>query len=353
MNVSVRSYPLLLLAVAGVIASLTTAQQSLAQTSVATNPVGYIQETLTPSPNGTRTYSTVSFPLHQTPVFVGLVASVSGDTITLSGSIPSGLTASPYMVHIESSSNAIATGQSFLITAAGTNYVTVSSPTFTVQSILTTNDQVAIRGAETLGSVFGSTNSTVLLQGGSGVSGADVVKLWNGSTYLTFYYYTSTGWVSATDPSYTPVDNTVIYPDEGVMVGRISTNTLPATYAMSMGTVATNAQTALVNVPGYSFVSNPLPTAVSLSQFGFTNSPSWLEGESSSSADLVKIWNGTAWQNYYYYTNYGWVLDTDQNYTLQNNTTIPPGSAVMVLRQNADSVTPVNAYIPVALNYTP
>ena len=348
MNVFVRGLPLLIPA----IASLMSLQQARAVTSVATNPVGYLQETLTPSTTGTtRAFSTVSFPLHQTPVFVGLVASVSGNSITLSGSIPSGLTASPYMVHVESSSNSIATGQTFLITAAGTNSVTVSSPTVPVQSILTTNDQVAIRGAETLGSVLGSTNSTVLLQGGASAGSSDIVYVWNGTGYNSYYYYTSYGWVQDGDATYAIQNNLVIYPDEGVIVARLSTNSLPATYAMSMGTVPSNAQTALINAPGYTFVSNPLPVSVSLSQYGFTNSPSWLEGASAGSSDLVYLWTGTGWQDYYYYSGYGWVQDGDATYTLQTNTPIPAGSAAMVFRR--DTVSAANAYIPIALTYTP
>ena len=334
------------------VASLVSVEASHGGTTVATAPVGYFEETLAPSASGTaRAFSTVSFPLHQTPVFVGLVASVSGNTITLNGSSPSGLTASPYMAHVESSSNSIATGQTFLVTAAGTNSVTVSSPAFPVQSILTTNDQVAIRGAETLGSLFGSTNSTVLLQGGLSAGSSDIVYVWNGAGYNSYYYYTSYGWVQDGDATYAIQNNLVIYPDEGVIVARLSTDNLPAAYALSMGTVPSNAQAALVNAPGFTLVSNPLPVSLSLSQYGFTNSPSWLEGESAGSSDLVYLWTGTGWQDYYYYSGYGWVQDGDATYTLQTNTPIPAGSAVMVERR--DAVSAVNSYIPIALTYTP
>jgi len=351
MNVCVRSTPLLLLSLC--LTTIFGVQVSRAQ-SVSTNPVGYLQETITPSSNGTtRVYSALSFPLQPVPVFVGLVASTSNNTITLSGSIPSGLTTgtAPYMVHVESAANSIATGQSFLITAAGTNYVTVSSPTYTVQSILAASDQVAIRPAETLGGLFGTTNTTVLLQGGASSGGADVVYLWNGTGYTAYYYYTSYGWVQDGDASYTIQNNMAIYPDEGVLVGRLSTNTLPATYAISMGGVPTNAQTALVNAPGLTFVSNPLPVPVTLSQFGFTNAPSWLEGSSAGGSDLVYLWTGSAWQDYYYYSGYGWVEDGDATFTLQTNTPIPAGAAILVRRRN--TVAAANAYIGIPLTYTP
>jgi uncharacterized protein (TIGR02597 family) len=347
MNVPVR-VPLVILAVA----SLLAVHSSQAQTTVSTNPVGYVEETLTPSSNGSsRAYSAVSYPLHQTPAWVGLVSSVSGDTITCSGSIPSGLTSSPYMVHVESSANAVATGQTFLITAAGTNSVTVSSPTFSVSSILTAGDQIAIRAAETLGSIFGSTNTNVQLQGGSSAGGSDVVYIWNGTNYNSYFYYPSYGWIQDGDATFTIQNNLPIYPDEGMLVGRISRTSLSGTYAASMGAVPSNNQTALVNAPGLTLISNPLPTAVTLSQFGFTNAPSWLEGESAGGSDVVYMWTGTGWQAYYYLSSYGWVEDGDSTFALQNNTPIAAGASVLVERRNAISA--INAYIPIALNYTP
>lgn len=349
MNVSVRSFPLLLLSLAGFL----VAPRGFAQTTVATTPVGYIQETFTPSTSGTsRVFSAVSFPLHQAPVYVGLVASTSSNTITLSGSIPSGLTsaATPFLVHVENAANSAATGQSFLITSASTNSVTVSSPNYTVGSILAAGDQVAIRGAETIGSLFGSTDSTVMLQGGTSPENADVLYLWNGTGWADYYYIPSYGWVEDSDAQYTIQNGAVIYPDEGALVGRISTNTLPATYAMSMGAVPTNAQNEPVSAPGFTFIANPLPVGLTLSQFGFTNSQSWLEGNSPQNSDVVLVWSGSGWQDFYYISNYGWVLDSDPNYNLQTNFVIPAASAVMVHRQTA--IAPVNSFIPVNLTYS-
>jgi hypothetical protein len=326
-----------------------------AQTSVATTPVGYVQQTLAPSPNAvSRGWSTVSFPLHQIPVFVGLVAFTSSNTITLSGTIPAGLTGtSPYLVHVEASANSIATGQSFLITAAGTNSVTVSSTSFSVQSILTTGDQVAIRGAETLASIFGSLTSgtsTVQLQTGTTAAGADLVYIWSGTGYNSYYFYTGYWWVNSIDGGYANQNNVVIYPDEMILVGRISTATLPVSYAASMGAVPTNAQTATLNSPGESFVSNPLPVPVSLSQFGFTNSPSWQTATTAAGADLVYMWQNNGWQAYYYYTGYWWVLATDGGYANQNSTTVPAGSGVLVIRHG--SVAAPNNYVSTPLTYS-
>jgi hypothetical protein len=261
------------------------------------------------------------------------------------------------MVHIESATNAIGTGQSFLITASGTNYVTVSSSNYSVQSILTTNDQIAIRAAETLGSIFGSTSTSVLLQQGGNAGASDVVYVWEGNAWTEYYFRTSNAcWVQSGGPFFTNQDNLVIYPDEGVFVSRISTNILPTTYAVAMGAVPSNAQTASLNAPGFTFVSNPLPTALTLSTFGFTNSPSWLAGTNAGNSDVVYIWQGNAWTEYYYRSSNGyWVQSGDPFFTSQNSLSIPAGSAVFVSRNASDSpaLTPINAYIPVSLNYTP
>jgi uncharacterized protein (TIGR02597 family) len=327
------------------------APASLAQSGGTSAPFGFLQLNLTPSSDGTsRAFSAVAIPLHQTPIYVGLVGAVSGNTVTFSGTIPSGLTAAPYMMHVESGSNSVATGQTFLITAAGSNSITVSTPTVALSSLLTQNDEVAIRGAETLGSIFGSTDSTVLLQSGTSAGSADVVYVWNGSGYDSYYYQTSYGWVQDGDASFTVQNNLPIYPDEAVLVGRISTDTLPASYMSCVGMAPTNAQKALVNAPGLTLVSNPLPTPVTLSQFGFTNSPSWREGQSAGGSDQVYLFNGGRWKAYYYLSSYGWVQDGDPTFALQSNTQIPAGSGVLVLRRS--SLTAANAYIPIPLNYS-
>ncbi len=348
MKISARHFYVMVLFLAG----LTSVRQCWGQSGGVSTPFGFVQETLTPSADGTnRAFSVISFPMHQTPLYVGLVSTATNNTITFSGAIPSGLTASPYMVHVESSSNAVATGQTFFITASTSNGVTVASSAVPVQSLLTTNDRVAIRAAETLGSIFGSTNSTVLLQGGQTAAAADMVYVWNGDGYDSYYYIPSWGWVEDGDPNFTVQNNLAFYPDEGVMVGRISTNALPVSYATSVGTVATNAQKALVNAPGTTFISNPLPIPVTLSQFGFTNSPSWMEGRSSGGSDLVYLYQGADWQAYYYLSGYGWVEDGDPTFTLQTNTLIPAASAMLVLRH--ETVSASNAYIPIPLEYTP
>lgn len=322
--------------------------------TVATAPVGMLQTNLAPSVDGTtRMFTPVSFPLHQAPVFAGTVAAVAANTVTLSGTLPSDLTSTPYLLHVTNAANASSTGQTFLIAASSSNSVTLSSSAVQIQSLLAANDTVAIRQAETLSSVFGpsTSNSSVLLQTGQSVSNSDVVYIWNGTGFDSYYYYPGAYWVRDSDGSNANQNNLVIYPDEAVLVGRISTNVLPASYAQSIGTVPANVQTASnLNTPGYTFISNPLPTPVKLSQFGFTNSPWWNTGLSANNADVVYMWQGNTWNAYYFYTGYYWVEDSDGSNSSQNDTLVPPGGGVLVLRRGA--VAAPNNYVATPLNYS-
>jgi uncharacterized protein (TIGR02597 family) len=323
-----------------------------AQTTVSTTPVGYVQPTFSPSTNGsTRNYSAVSFPLHGAAVFVGTVASVSGNSVVLNSANLGDITTSPYLLQIASAANSAGTGRSFLITASTTNSVTVSSTAFQVSTILAANDQVMIYPANTLASLLGSTDSTVKLQGGQSAGGSDNIYLFSNNTWQTYYYFTSYGWVLDSDPNYNIANNTVIKPDTAILVGRISTGALPASYGAVQGTVPSNTQVLSQNGGGQlTFVSNPLPTPVTFAQFGFSNAPSWQTGESAGGADNVYLFVNNTWQTYYYFTSYGWVLDSDPNYTIQDNTPIPVGAACLVLRRATLSGT--GATVTTPLNYS-
>jgi len=323
-----------------------------AQTTVTTDPVGFVQATLVPSSDGTvRKFTAISFPLHQTPIFVGLVASVSGSTVNLTGSSLGDVTSAPYLLHVKSAVNSLATGRSFLITLSSSTSVTVNPQGVPLSAILSGSDQVGIYQANTLGSVFGAIDSDVQLKGGSTVGNSDVVYMWNGNGWGAYFYIPTYGWVLNGDGSFAISNNTPIYPDEGVLVGRISTATLPSTYAMIQGTVPTNTQNVFASGGGsLTFVSNPLPTPVTFAQFGFTSAPSWLPGNTAGNADNVYLWQNNGWLTYFYISGYGWVLNGDGSFAVQDNTAIPAGAAFLVRRRTTISAS--NSIIPVPLTYS-
>jgi hypothetical protein len=253
------------------------------------------------------------------------------------------------MIHLTAAANAVGTGQSFLIAASTSNSVTVYDNGTQLQSLAATGDSVVIRPAETIASIFGamvSGSSTVQLKSSTTALTADLVYIWNGASFKAYFFYTNNYWVDA--GSFADSDNVPIYPDEAILVGRISTNTLPSTYAMTIGTVPTNTQTAIVNAPGFSYVSNPLPTAVTLSQFGFTSNPTWQTGTTANGADLVYIFQNNSWNAYFYYTNNYWV--NAGTFANSNSVSIPAGSGVLVLRRA--TVSSPNNYIATPLTYS-
>ncbi len=316
-----------------------------------TDPVGVMAATLAPSPNGVeRVFTPVSFPLSRPAVFTGTVTMVSGSTVQLGGAALGDLLSVPHLLHVKSATTAKATGRSFLITVATATSVAVDTPGLTLSSLLATGDNVSISPAHTLGSVFGADDASVKLKKGETAMGADVVYFWSNQGWSAYYYYPDYGWILDTDPDNNLQTNAVLFPDEGVLVGRISQNVLPADYLVTLGAVPANTQTVTVVAPGLTLLSNPLPTACTIAQFGFIGSPGWTTGETAMSADNVYLWENNGWKTYYYYPDYGWIRDDDPDNNLQDDHPIPSGSAFLIRRRGA--MTPANSYIQTTLNYS-
>ena len=193
----------------------------------------------------------------------------------------------------------------------------------------------------TLASLFGGSNSVGLRSGS--VRSADHVQLWNGSGYDSYFYQTAgiggTGWRRVGDQS-TDASATVIRPDQNVIIKRVATGSLPV---LVSGWVK-NGQSAHGVVPGFNFVPNPFALPVTLAASGLYsgNPSSGLVGGTINSADQVLLWNGTAYDTYYYQTSgvggSGWRRVGSQN-TDASGALIRPGFAVILRRKAANGFT--------------
>lgn len=331
--------------------SAVVAATALAETS-ATVPMGYMKTALAPSPDGTtRAFTAVCFPLDGTPVYAGSVASIQGSTVDLNNATLGDVTTAAHLLHVRSATNGGATGRSFLITAkVDGDSVTVDATGLTLSSLLAANDQVSIFPAKTLGSVFGGDDASVKLQKAESAYDSDVIYLFEQGAWKMYFFYTGYGWIRDDDPLAEIRNDTIIYPDEGAFVARISTGALPDDYAMQTGYVPSNARKGTFSSPGFSFLANQLPTAITLAESGLAESPSWQTAESAYDADVVYLFEQGAWKMYFLYTGYGWVRDDDPNYDIQDDHEIPAGAPFFIQKRGA--VTPLNAYVNTALNYS-
>lgn len=187
----------------------------------------------------------------------------------------------------------------------------------------------------TIGQLFGA-NNTAGLKGGSAIT-ADQVQLWDGTNYESYYYQTTgiggTGWRKAGD-QVTDASSKVILPSQAIIIRR--SETAPLTLVLR-GDVK-RGKTLLTVSPGFNFLPNPYPTAMTLASCGiYTGDPAkGLAGGNLVTADQVMVWNGTVYQIYYYQKTgiggVGWRKAGDLA-TDASNTPIPAGSSVIVWRQ--------------------
>lgn len=194
-----------------------------------------------------------------------------------------------------------------------------------------------VRKHWTIGGIFGPANESGL--GAGGATTADQILVYTGSGYNTYYYQTvgigGIGWRKAGD-AITDASNAVLFPEDGLIVKRKQAG---AVNVVLLGAVKMG-QTSIPISPGNNVIGNVYAANLTLASSGLYtgNSTTGLTGGTPTTGDLVQIWNGTAYDNYYYQTSggtgTGWrkVGDTA---TDVSTTPIPTGTSVVIKRLGA------------------
>jgi len=158
----------------------------------------------------------------------------------------------------------------------------------------------------TLGEVFGATNTAGLV-GGTAASSADLIMVSNGTEFVNYFYSTGgaqgVGWRLASGG---------VVDQSGVRVpfgGGLVIQALGARSLVLSGQVKTG-KTRVTLQTGRNFLANLCPVnagGTSPSAAGLTLATSGMQsfltaGRVSALADLVLIWNGTGYNQYYYAT---------------------------------------------------
>jgi len=316
-----------------------------AQTTAVTNPVGFITKTIAGAINATTpTNTTLSFPLYNAPDFVSSVVSIDSNTqFTLNGASwvagQFAVASAPRLVRVKSSVTASNIGRFFLVSANTTNQLTVTlaDGVTDIHAALTVGDTCEVVAANTLGSIFGTLANLPTLQAGSTAGTADNVLLFNGTTWVTYYWTGSVGtpaniWKQAGNIDRSGV---IIYPDEAVFVIRRAVGS--SAVITNIGTVSTSAEQSFIAAAGSTFLSNRFATDLTIGGLGLQNLPEWLAGSTSSTADKVLSWNGTTWVTYYWTGSVG----TPNNIWKQagnidrSGVAIPAGTGVFIIHAGA------------------
>lgn len=186
----------------------------------------------------------------------------------------------------------------------------------------------------TIAALFGAANSAGL-RGGDAI-GADMIQLWDGSSYESYYYQTSgiggTGWRKVGD-QINDAGTKVIQPGQAIIIRRGDSTPL----TLFLHGQVKNGRTPMNIVPGFNFLANPYAVPMTLASCGiYTGDPlNGLAGGNLVTADQVLVTNGTTYQTYYYQKagigGTGWRRIGDLS-TDAGGTQIPAGSSIIVWR---------------------
>jgi uncharacterized protein (TIGR02597 family) len=196
-----------------------------------------------------------------------------------------------------------------------------------------------IRKHWSIATVFGPANEAGL--GGGSVVTADKILLWDGTTYLQYYYQTTgiggIGWRKSGAPTVNAA-NTVFYPEDGIVIQRLQSANVPV---ILMGAVKTG-QTSIPVAANLNFVGDVYAAPLTLADSGLYtgNNATGLAGGSVTTADQVFIWNlGTNSYDIYYYQTVGiggvgW-RKSGAPAVDASGTQVPVGTSVVLNRKNA------------------
>jgi len=319
---------------------------AIAQTTVATAPVGIINLTIAAGKGSSPAVSVLSFPLNNnvsaslTGQVTGVITGVATSTISnaSAGWTAGALStpATPCLIQITSGS---AAGRTFLISTSTAN----TSTTVTIDAqesaqvdlrtlgIAVGTDTYAIYGCDTLLSAFDAgtavaTDTTVL--GSTSAAKADNVSLFINGAWRQYYYNTaSRNWRSL--GSNTVSDNVPIRPDTGAIYSRLANLPLALTVT---GGVPTGKRQATVTNSGVDFISSSWPVDLTLGTSSIAAIPGWLSASAANDADSVFILVSGAWRQYYH-DGKNWRRVGPK--TISDSVAIPSGSAFMIQRKNS------------------
>ena len=347
-----------------------------AQTTVATDPVGFVTVNINPGTATTKRPTFFSIPLQEAESITGQVSgALTGVTSNSLVNSNAGWTAgalsvpaTPYVVQITSGA---AAGSIFLIassanTAGASGSAGLSNTATTLfispldsARVNLTNIGVAVSNTyrifacDTLGAFFG-TPGTTGIRGGSAITNADsITTIINGGQNNYWYNtgVTPNRW-SKQGPGSVDSANVALVPNYGVVYQKLGTNPLSFTVT---GQVPVTAREASIKNSGLTLLSQYWPTTSTLSALGLQSLPIWTGGSSVSSADTVVLTATNGAQSTFWYDpsansgSGGWRRQGPGNPV--TNPVIGIGTAVQIFqRGSASGYTTLEQALPYNLN---
>jgi hypothetical protein len=335
-------------------ASLALAPAHLnAQTTVATDPVGFTTINITPGSGIARKTTLMSIPLLDVDSSVaglstGTISSVTSNSIVVSnaGWAAGALSqpAAPFVVQITSGP---ASGRFFLVASlattggasGGASFANTSSNLFISSLSLATVSNNLVNAGISAGhsfklyacdtlSWFGSPATTGIRGGSNAASADNIIVTINGSATTYFFNTNTTNWQASSGPS-SSRSNVALLPSYGVSYNRLASNALSF---VSTGQVPTTNNSVAVKNSGVTVLSSYWPTTNTLRGLGIQNLPGWVTGTSQAAADNVIVVSGGSAATYFYNgTNWRRTGPTIS----RDDVLIPIGSSVQINKKGA------------------
>lgn len=290
-----------------------------ARAQVATSrPVGYLVQTI---PAGqTRSFS-IPFDADLSSL-PGTVGRLTGVGATFVESSTAGWTpgvfstaASPYFLRLSSGPHA---GRAFrIVTPANTaTRIDLANDGIDLTTLglaigTTTGTSFEIVPGDTLATFFGTTapGDTLVVEGGANAVTADLVQVWGGAAWLSFYYNTAwSRWARDTDVITDPSRNSfLLRSDRGLMISRRAGT--PLTLAVVGRVLATpqravharteNALTFLATMQAGDITLGALALQTSARSAG------WRSSADPADADILLVWSGATWFSFFFNSSVG------------------------------------------------
>lgn len=204
-----------------------------------------------------------------------------------------------------------------------------------LEGLVSPGQSYTIRRHSTLAGVFGANNSAGLLAGANSAS-ADNILVHRAETQQTLTYFYSnvpgfSGWYSA---AYSPANNLIIRPQQGLMIRRRSSGNV----VLYSGGVSRRVAPIIVVNRGFNLLGTlRAASSVTLASLNlYTGNPGTglAGGANSSAADNLILIRPDGSSVTYFYSNYpgfeGWY---DSTYLPADSATISPGTAFLLNRK--------------------
>lgn len=294
-----------------------------------TTPIGYMNLAIA----GGGATSTFGIPLDEpqgpsSGIRAGRIDALTATSLTAAaGGWTDGALASasaPWSVRFTSGA---AAGRTLAVSANTATTLTFSGVSLTTLGVVA-GDAFELVAVDTLNTFFGAGT----LAGGTAATTADAVRIYS-SAWVSYYYSTSLGyWRLASGPT-TNYGNVTLRTQSGLQVLRrgaamnltVTGRVLSTPYRVPVA----NAGGTLLNL-GY-------PMDTTLAGLSLQSRISgWRSGTTSTTADMVSLYDGSSWVSYVYNGSYWQHLTTGVN---SNAIAIPAGSAVLISRPGSTSGT--------------